>query len=212
MITLFKNTWRKTDQYKQVTRLYQLIIILLLVFIALQHQHVTRALVSQRIYVTPSLAATGGYTKTNMISDALLFDVVFTTFTTLNTWRGGEDSEEYQRQIEAHRYLLTPAYYAQLKQDFLTKKSLGELSRLRVLSGYHGQDVEAMSIKQLNANTWEVDMTLRLEERVGNTAVKDVLIRYPIKVVRSDLSPTLNPYGLALDGFVREPERVQTLI
>ena len=54
-------------------------------------------------------------------------------------------------------------------------------------------------------------MTL-LEERVGNTAVKDVLIRYPIKVVRSDLSPTLNSYGLALDGFVREPERVQTLI
>ena len=34
----------------------------------------------------------------------------------------GEDSEEYQRQIEAHRYLLTPAYYAQLKQDFFDEK------------------------------------------------------------------------------------------
>ena len=212
MLALFKNTWRKTDEYKKLIRLYQLIFIILLGFIYLQHTHLNSALTSQRIYVTPTLQAEGGYTTANVISDELLFGFAFRTFTELNTWGGTEDTDEYKRQIEKNRYFLTPAYYEQLMNDFNEKKSKGELARLRILSGYHGQDFQSVDIKKINPNTWEVDLTLRLEERVGNTAVKDVLIRYPLKVVRSNLSPDMNPYGLAIDGFVSEPERVQAMI
>ena len=212
MLALFKNTWRKTDEYKKLIRLYQVILVILLGFIFLQHEHLNSALTSQRIYVTPTLETAGGFTQANHISDELLFGFTFKTFTEINTWRGGEDVEEYKRQIEANRYFLTPAYYEQLTADFSKKKMLGELARLRVLSGYHGEDFQSVDIKPLGPNAWEVDLTLRLEERVGDTAVKDVLIRYPIKVVRSQLTPELNPYGLAIDGYVREPERVNTLI
>lgn len=211
MLALFKNTWRKMDEYKQVIRLYQIILIILLGFIYLQHTHLNSALTSQRIYVTPTLQAEGGYTQSNIISDELLFGFAFRTFSEINTWGGTDDVDEYKRQIEKNRYFLTPAYYEQLMSDFSEKKSKGELARIRVLAGYHGQDFESVNITKLSVNTWEVDLTLRLVERLENTAVKDVLIQFPLKVVRSNLSPDLNPYGLVIDGFVSEPRRLKDM-
>ena len=39
--------------------------------------------------------------------------------------------------------------------------------------------------------------------------IKNVLIRYPIKVVRYNINPETNPWGLALDGFGSEgPKRL----
>jgi hypothetical protein len=35
-------------------------------------------------------------------------------------------------------------------------------------------------------------------------------MRYPLKVIRWDISSQKNPYGLAIDGFVSPPIRLKT--
>ena len=68
---------------------------------------------------------------------------------------------------------------------------------------------EASHVKQLSANSWEVDVDVELVERADNMIVKDVTIRYPLRVVRRDVSRAANPYGLVVDGFVKVPKRVK---
>ena len=40
--------------------------------------------------------------------------------------------------------------------------------------------------------------------------VKRALVRYALKVVRIDIDPERNPFGLVLDCYARAPERIET--
>ena len=40
--------------------------------------------------------------------------------------------------------------------------------------------------------------------------VKRALVRYALKVVRMDIDPERNPFGLVLDCYARAPERIET--
>lgn len=212
MLKLFKNTWRRMDEYKKLTRVYHLLIGVLLIVLYLQHNNLNQALTTQQIYLTPQLIQSGGFTKANILPKEVIYNFAFTKFTELNSWRGNENKTDYQDAIQTNRYFVTPSYYQELLRDFTKKRTTGELNRLRVLSGYHGEDFSNSDVRPLGNNAWEVNLVLRLEERLGDTVVKDVLINYPIKVVKIQTSQQLNPYGLAIDGYVTSPKRIKTLI
>ncbi len=48
------------------------------------------------------------------------------------------------------------------------------------------------------------------DEYYGSEQVKRALVRYPIKVVRLDIDPERNPFGLALDCYASAPQRIET--
>lgn len=212
MLYLFKNTWRRMDEYKKLARVYHLLIGVLMVLLYLQHNNLNHALRMQQIYLTPQLVQAGGLTKANVLPQEVIYNFAFTKFTELNSWRGNENKTDYKNAIQTNRYFMTASYYEELLRDFSRKKTTGELNRLRVLSGYHGQDFADSDVNALGNNSWEVTLVLRLEERLGDTVVKDVLISYPIKVVKTQIAYQLNPYGLAIDGYVTDPKRIKTLI
>ena len=80
------------------------------------------------------------------------------------------------------------------------------------MTGYTGLGYTQGAVSVLAPDTWQVDLKMHVVERVGNTIVKDVLIDYPVRVVKTDMSIALNPWGLALDGFMAEPTRLKTFI
>jgi len=43
----------------------------------------------------------------------------------------------------------------------------------------------------------------------GAEQVKRVLVRYPLKVVRADVDPARNPFGLMLDCYDGTPQRIE---
>jgi len=44
-------------------------------------------------------------------------------------------------------------------------------------------------------------LDFNIQEFVRGMEVKNIKIRYPIRVVRFNVDPERNPWGLALDGF-----------
>ena len=55
---------------------------------------------------------------------------------------------------------------------------------------------------------WSVTLDFRVLEIIGATRVKDIVIRYELRVVQSDVDPSGNVWGMQLDGFLREPVRI----
>jgi len=56
---------------------------------------------------------------------------------------------------------------------------------------------------------WLVTLDLSADEYYGAEQVKRVLVRYPIKVVRADVDPARNPFGLMLDCYDGTPQRIE---
>jgi hypothetical protein len=91
-------------------------------------------------------------------------------------------------------------------------KTTGQLQRIRYLQGLSGAAYDSYNVKKIGNDTWEVNLKMRLTEFKNNQTVKDVEIIYPLKVTRINVSQQSNPYGLALAGFVTDPQRQKTYV
>lgn len=129
----------------------------------------------------------------------------------MNYWPE-EIGEDYQKNIRTYWSYLTPKFRSELLEDYVDLKSSGQVQRIRYLQGLSGAAYDSVNVKKIGTDTWEVDLKMRLTEFKNNQTVKDVEIIYPMKVTRINASPQNNPYGLAIAGFVTEPQRLKTYI
>ena len=97
-------------------------------------------------------------------------------------------------------------------QELTELKATGQLQRQRFMQGISGAAYSPENVKKIGADTWEVDLNVRLMEFKNNQPVKDVEILYPLKITRREVSHNDNPYGLALAGFMTPPVRGKTYI
>jgi integrating conjugative element protein (TIGR03746 family) len=122
--------------------------------------------------------------------------------------------QDYPRNLQALSAYFTPSCRAFLQQDFEFRRSNGEL-RQRVRGIYeipgrgYGAD-PAARVRTVSANNWIVTLDVSADEYLGAEQVKRALVRYALKVVRMDVDPERNPFGLALDCHARAPERIET--
>jgi integrating conjugative element protein (TIGR03746 family) len=65
-------------------------------------------------------------------------------------------------------------------------------------------------VQVLSGSDWIVTLDLDVDEYYRGDLVKRAFVRYPIRVVRYDVDPEHNPWGLALDCFANPPERIPT--
>lgn len=133
----------------------------------------------------------------------------FYIFQQLNRWpTNGED--DYKRNIETLRAYLTPACYAFLNEDYDKRKLLGELqNRVRGVYEIPGRGFEESRVIINSKDNWDVLLDLSTDEYYLDNPVKRVLVRYPINVVRYDLNPELNPWGLAINCYSSNPKRIE---
>jgi integrating conjugative element protein (TIGR03746 family) len=69
-------------------------------------------------------------------------------------------------------------------------------------------DDPANRVSVVSDRDWIVTLDLTVDEYYGDERVKRALVRYPLKVVRLDVDPERNPFGLALDCYSETPQRI----
>ncbi|CCJ47855.1 conserved hypothetical protein [Bordetella parapertussis Bpp5] len=122
--------------------------------------------------------------------------------------------EDYPRNLRALSAYLTPSCRAFLQQDYEYRRASGELrQRVRGIYEIPGRgygDDPATRVKVVSDRDWIVTLDVSADEYYGSEQVKRALVRYPIKVVRLDIDPEHNPFGLALDCYASAPQRIET--
>jgi len=163
------------------------------------------------IHVPPDLRS-GSTRKWWEVPPESVYAFTFYVFQQINRWPTDGESD-YARNIHAYAPYFTPSCSAYLQRDYALKRDSGELRR-RVRGIYeipgrgYGDDPTAR-VKILSDSDWIVTLDIAADEYYGTEQVKRALVRYPIKVARSDIDPERNPFGLVLDCYSETPQRIE---
>ena len=203
--------WRKLDQdHAHITSLR--IVVAVLIFInCLLWWGWHQAPKDLTIHVPPDLSS-GVTQKVTEIPAANLYSFAFYVWQVIGNWPNN-GQVDYLRNIQSYSPYITPAFKEQLLEEATQLNAKGQLQdRTRVVQGEVSAAYQSANVINLGNGAWEVDLTVRVTERIGSTILQDAQIEYPLRVIRYDFNRQLNQWGLALDGFVSEPKRIKTFI
>lgn len=161
------------------------------------------------VHLPPDLRS-GAVQAADHVPEANVYAFAFYIFQQLNRW-ATDGAEDYGQAIFRVSPYLSARYRAELIADMELKGKRGELAyRVRGVQEVPGHGFGEARVDVPGAGTWVVWLDLELSESVKGMTVKKTHIRYPIRVVRLDIDPETNPWGLALDGFEAPgPRRLQ---
>jgi integrating conjugative element protein (TIGR03746 family) len=76
--------------------------------------------------------------------------------------------------------------------------------------GVHSPQLDpTLRVQTVSDRDWIVTLDVSADEYFGAEQIKRAPVRYPIKVVRLDVDPERNPFGLALDCYAGTPQRIE---
>lgn len=154
---------------------------------------------SLRIYIPPDLRS-GAVIKAETPQPAHIYAFANTVFQQANHWEDGQT--DYGTKIYKVSPYLTPVYLDTLKTDMDLRGKNGELiDRTRTIQPLSINGFEDRRVAVLSGDAWVVWLDYNVREYVKGMQVKNVIIRYPLRVVRYDIDIDANPWGLALDGY-----------
>lgn len=162
------------------------------------------------IHVPPDLRS-GSTRKWWEVPPESVYAFTFYVFQQLNRWPSNGE-EDYPRNLRALSAYLTPGCRDFLQQDYEYRRSSGELRRrvrgIYEIPGRGYGEAPTTRVRVVSDREWVVTLDVSADEYYGSEQVKRALVRYPIKVVRMDLDPARNPFGLALDCYSGAPQRI----
>jgi integrating conjugative element protein (TIGR03746 family) len=154
---------------------------------------------SLRIYIPPDLRS-GAVIKAEDAQPAHIYAFANTVFQQANHWDNGQ--ADYGAKLYKVSPYLTPVYLDTLKTDMDLRGKNGELEgRTRTIQPLSINGFEDRRVAVLSDDAWVVWLDYNVREYVKGMEVKNVSIRYPLRVVRYDIDIDSNPWGLALDGY-----------
>jgi len=126
----------------------------------------------------------------------------------LNNWENN-GAVDYPNKVNQLSAFLTPRYQQTLKSQIKNRPN-GELrDRVRLFKPMPGAAFEDKYV-ELVGNAWIVWLDVNINETVLGQPVKNMTLRYPIRVVRYDTDREKNPWQLALDGHGGyKPQRIK---
>lgn len=206
---LFK-AWKKEDNDAAVIKVQKHTIYSLLAMCLLLSIGWISAPSRLRIYIPPDIS-NGATLKVNEIPNALIYSFAYELWQEINYWPD-DGAKNYPKNIHSYAAYVMPSFQTELLQEYNELVNSGQIQRQRYLQGISGAAFDTTSVKKLNADTWQVNLKVRLMEYKNNELVKDTEVLYPLKIVRHDISSSNNPYGLALAGFISPPIRLKTYV
>jgi len=152
-----------------------------------------------RIHIPPDLRS-GAVINANAVQPATIYAFANTVFQQANHWENGQT--DYGLQLFRVSPYLTPPFLDSLRADMELRGKNGELAgRTRTIQPVSGQSFEERRVVVLSEESWLVWLDFNIREYVKSLEVKNVSIRYPLRVVRYAIDLDSNPWGLALDGY-----------
>lgn len=162
----------------------------------------------QRVYQPPDLR-NGAVTQVNKVPATTVYAFALNIHQLLNTW-SNDGATDYLENIHSYSAYFTPSFKEWLDYDAAKRKDRGELKgRVRLATPNNGTAFDERRVDITDNNNWVVWLDLDIKEYQKGVEIKVVTLRYPIKVVQVDISPELNPWGLQLNGFAGNPERLE---
>lgn len=126
----------------------------------------------------------------------------------LNNWPLS-GRENYKSNIDRFACYLTPAFKVQLERDYELKAKRSELTRTRHLQEMLDRPYKDKRVWIESGDSWVTYLDTSVKETYQGQVVKDIYVRYPIRISRWDVDGECNPWGLALNGFYDEPKRLE---
>ena len=123
-----------------------------------------------------------------------------------------DGQRDYRANIDRLNLYLTPRFRTWLLTDLSRLANRAGINELRDRSRALHPLPEALfssdRINRIGDGVWEAGMDFRLVEELSGLPVKDIGIRYRVRIVQADVDPTGNQWGLLIDGFTADPERI----
>lgn len=122
-------------------------------------------------------------------------------FRELHRWEEN-GAADYGKKIKDNQAYLTPRYRKWLIEDMNQRANAGELKgRVRWTLEMDGSAYNPDNVVAYDDGSWVVHLRLNIFEEVGGLQAKNISVHYPLRVVRMNISPQQNYWGLALDGY-----------
>ncbi len=186
------------ENEQQTSRLKSRIIFGQLVLMIIMAIGWTAAPSNIRLHYPPDLRS-GGTMGIDEISESEVYVFAGYILQQLNNWKTNGE-KDYQNKINLLRSYFTPSYQTDLQMDYDNRLKHGEL-RNRVRNWSLSSEAiynEAFVVKL--GNSWLVWLDVEIKEYVNGGVVKNLRLRLPMQVVRYDVDPESNPWGLGLNG------------
>ncbi|MEC8916317.1 PFL_4703 family integrating conjugative element protein [Salinicola sp. V024] len=140
----------------------------------------------------------------------------FTTYVwqQINRWPANGE-EDYKRNLYAYSPFLTPSCQAELEEDYRYRKQRNELDqRERMVFEIPGRGFSSAqsgpgAVEIVSRDQWIVNLDLAVKETYAGTPVRDVYMRFPIRVVRAEGDPQNNKWGMQIDCLARPAQRLE---
>ena len=163
------------------------------------------------VHIPPDLRS-GAVVRSGDPDPVNVYAFAFYIYQQLYRWPN-DGANDFGAAIFAMSPYLTPRYRETLIAEMELKARNGELSfRERALQQIVDHGFEERRVDLLSEGVWVIWLDLELMETVQGMEVKRKEIRYPIRVVRYDIDPEVNPWGLALDGFAEPgPQPIESV-
>lgn len=129
-------------------------------------------------------------------------------FQKLSTWEK-DGSKEGLKSIYDFRFYLTDDFKSDLELIHTTRTQSGETKgRTRTVQEADKKGFNSSLVYKVSEGKWVVKLDMRIIEKIGDTVIKDVAVRYPIVVILEDTHPDDNSWGLKFAGFDSEPRKI----
>ena len=160
------------------------------------------------LHYPPDLSS-GAKMNVAEIPKANIYLFSFYIFQQLNRWEtNGED--DYYRKIHILKNYLTASCFQDRLDDYGYKKSRNELAgRERSVREIPGRMFENKRVVKTSYSSWIVSMDLHVVETLQGEKIKERFINYPINIVRFNVDPENNPWGLAIDCLASTPRIIE---
>ncbi|HZF83481.1 MAG TPA: TIGR03746 family integrating conjugative element protein [Burkholderiaceae bacterium] len=162
------------------------------------------------IHVPPDLRS-GSTRRWWEVPPESVYAFTFYVWQQLQRWPTNGD-DDYPRNLRALSAYLTPACRVFLRQDYEFRRNAGELrGRVRGIYEIPGRgygEAPARRVRTVSERDWVVTLDVTADEYYASEQVKRAFVRYPLKVVRLDVDPQKNPFGLAIDCYEGTPQRI----
>ena len=147
--------------------------------------------------------------KISEVPPSFVYSYAYYILQQLYTWRSNGE-KDFGENIYFLQAYLTPNMHQILKQELKQKAQQGELKkRVRFVQELPGEVYQPEKVTKVGSDRWIVLLDLEIQEYVHSKLIKQLKVRYPIEVVRFDVDPEKNEYGLALAGFAKPgPQRL----
>jgi integrating conjugative element protein (TIGR03746 family) len=164
-----------------------------------------RNALSEQLFRVPPDLRQGAVMRANDVAAPTVYSYTYYIMQQLNNWPKSGDVD-FADRIYYLQAFLTPSFREDMTNELEKKSSKGELRlRVRKIQEIVGHNYTEERVKIESDNSWVVWLDVEITETVYGKPVKTVYVRYPIRVVRYDVDPEQNPWGLAISEYASQP-------